>query len=196
MRAAAFRSLAWFARSDDNGASYDVVKPILDPGNKAQTIGNQIVVLPNGDLVMLFNLIRNVGDDQNRGFTAAVMRSTDKGDTWSGPIEIDRMITDGVTDPADGHAVRTGDLIPQIAVDNNSGALYVVWQDDRFTGEEQIAFSRSTDGGRTWSATRRISTVGGVNQAFTPTAGSRRTGTVAVQYYDFRFDNPASTPPA
>ena len=37
------------------------MKPILDPGNKAQTIGNQIVVLPNGDLVMLFNLIRNVG---------------------------------------------------------------------------------------------------------------------------------------
>jgi hypothetical protein len=60
-RAAAFRSLAWFARSDDNGASYDLVKPILDPGNKAQTIGNQIVVLPNGDLVMVFNLIRNVG---------------------------------------------------------------------------------------------------------------------------------------
>ena len=29
-RAAAFRSIAWFARSDDNGASYDVVKPIFD----------------------------------------------------------------------------------------------------------------------------------------------------------------------
>jgi hypothetical protein len=195
VRAAAFRSLAWFARSDDNGASYDVVKPILNPGNKAQTIGNQIVVLPNGDLVMLFNLIRNVGSPQNRGFTAAVMRSTDKGDTWSGPIRIDRMITDGVTDPADGHAVRTGDLIPQIAVDDNSGALYVVWQDDRFTGEEQIAFSRSTNGGRTWSATRRISTVGGVNQAFTATPRVASNGTVAVQYYDFRFDNPATTPP-
>ena len=194
-RAAAFRSIAWFARSDDNGASYDVVKPILDPGNKAQTIGNQIVVLPNGDLVMLFNLIRNVGANQNRGFTAAVMRSTDKGDTWSGPIEIDRMITDGVTDPADGHAVRTGDLIPQIAVDDNSGTLYVVWQDDRFTGEEQIAFSRSTDGGRSWSATRRISTVGGVNQAFNATPRVASNGTVAVQYYDFRFDNPATTPP-
>ena len=152
-RAAAFRSIAWFARSDDNGASYDVVKPVFNPGNKAQTIGNQIVVLPNGDLVMLFNLIRNVGANRNRGFTAAVMRSTDKGDTWSGPIAIDRMITDGVRDPADGHAVRTGDLIPQIAVDDDSGDLYVVWQDDRFTGQEQIAFSRSTNGGRSWSAT-------------------------------------------
>ena len=167
----------------------------LQPGQFAQTIGNQIVVLPNGDLVMLFNLIRNVGAPANRGFTAAVMRSTDKGDTWSGPIRIDRMITDGVTDPADGHAVRTGDLIPQIAVNDSSGALYVVWQDDRFTGEEQIAFSRSTDGGRTWSATRRISTVGGVNQAFTATPRVASNGTVAVQYYDFRFDNPATTPP-
>jgi hypothetical protein len=194
-RAAAFRSFAWFARSDDNGASYDVVKPILDPGNKAQTIGNQIVVLPNGDLVMLFNLIRNVGSPANRGFTAAVMRSTDKGDTWSAPIEIDRMITDGVTDPADGHAVRTGDLIPQIAVDDESGDLYVVWQDDRFTGEEQIAFSRSTNGGRSWSATSRISKVGGVNQAFTPTVRVADDGTVAVQHYDFRFDDPNTTPP-
>jgi hypothetical protein len=195
VRAAAFRSLAWFARSDDNGASYDVVKPILDPGNKAQTIGNQIVVLPNGDLVMVFNLIRNVGAGRDRGFTAAVMRSTDKGDTWSAPILIDRMITDGVRDPADGHAVRTGDLIPQIAVDDRNGNLYVVWQDDRFTGQEQIAFSRSTTGGRTWSATSRISKIGGVNQAFTATVRVADNGTVAVQHYDFRMDNPATTPP-
>ena len=194
-RTASFRSIAWFARSDDNGASYDVVKPVFDPGQFAQTIGNQIVVLPNGDLVMLFNLIRNVGAPANRGFTAAVMRSTDKGDTWSAPIRIDRMITDGVTDPADGHAVRTGDLIPQIAVDDDNGNLYVVWQDDRFTGEEQIAFSRSTDGGRSWSATRRISKVGGVNQAFTPTVRVADDGTVAVQHYDFRFDDPNTTPP-
>ena len=124
------------------------------------------------------------------------MRSTDKGDTWSGPIAIDRMITDGVTDPADGHAVRTGDLIPQIAVDDNSGALYVVWQDDRFTGQEQIAFSRSTNGGRIvvgdaphQHGRRRQP---GLHR---DRAGWPTNGTVAVQHYDFRFDNPASTPP-
>jgi hypothetical protein len=194
-RAAAFRSIAWFARSDDNGASYDVVKPIFNPGNKAQTIGNQIVVLPNGDLVMLFTLIRNVGANRDRGFTAAVMRSTDKGDTWSAPIAIDRMITDGVRDPADGHDVRTGDIIPQIAVDDSNGNLYVVWQDDRFTGQEQIAFSRSTNGGRSWSPASRISKVGGVNQAFTPTVRVADDGTVGVQHYDFRADDPNSTPP-
>jgi Neuraminidase (sialidase) len=186
--------VAWFARSEDGGESYEA-RPVFDPGQFNQTIGNQIVVLPNGDLVMVFNWIRNVRKRANRGFTAAVMRSTDRGDTWSRPIVIDRMLTDGVRDPADDHAVRTGDLIPQIAVDEESGDLYVVWQDDRFTGEEQIAFSRSTNGGRTWSPTERISKVGDENQAFTATPRVADDGTVAVQHYDFRFDDPDTTPP-
>ena len=159
-RAASFRSIAWFARSDDNGASYDVVKPIFDPGKNAQTIGNQIVVLPNGDLVMLFNLIRNVGAPANRGFTAAVMRSTDKGDTWSAPIRIDRMITDGVTDPADGHAVRTGDLIPQIAVDDETAT-------STWSGRTIASPARS----RSRSRGRRT-----VDDPGRPRAGSARSG--------------------
>ena len=193
-RSVAFKSVAWFARSEDGGASYEA-RPIFDPGRFNQTIGNEIVVLPNGDLVMLFNWIRNVRQRENRGFTAAVMRSTDRGDTWSRPIVIDRMVTDGVRDPADGHDVRTGDGIPQIAVDEASGDLYVVWQDDRFTGEEQVAFSSSTDGGRSWSPTERISTEGGVNQAFLPTPRVAGDGTVAVHHYDFRDDDPETTPP-
>jgi hypothetical protein len=109
------------------------------------------------------------------------------------------MRTAGVTDPDDGHAVRTGDLIPEIAVDNKSGSLYVVWQDSRFTGKEQVALSKSEDGGRTWGPTKRVSTVGGPNQAFTPmvrvadNGTATQDGTVAVQYYDFRNDS-AATP--
>lgn len=194
-RTFAFRSVAWFARSADNGASYEVVKPVYDPGNRNQTIGNQIVVLPNGDLVMVFNLIRNAQARKNRGFTAAVIRSTDNGDSWSRPILIDRMLTDGVRDPADDHEVRTGDLIPQIAVDDASGALYVVWQDDRFTGQEQVALAKSTDGGRTWGATQRVSKVGGANQAFTPSVRVADDGTVAVTHYDFRNDTGAAGAP-
>lgn len=189
-----FKSVAWFARSSDNGLSYTLVKPVFDPGQFNQTIGNEIVVLPNGDLVMLFNWIRNVRKRSERGFTAAVMRSTNKGATWSAPITINRMITDGVRDPRDGHDVRTGDLLPQMAVDRRSGALYVVWQDDRFTGQEQIAFSKSTNGGRSWTPARRISKTPNGKQAFTPVPQVADDGTVAVLHYDFRNDS-AATPP-
>jgi len=37
--------------------------------------------------------------------------------------------------------------------------------------------------------------VGGVNQAFNPTVRVADDGTVAVQHYDFRFDDPSTTPP-
>ena len=33
------------------------------------------------------------------------------------------------------------------------------------------------------------------HQAFTACSASRTIGTVAVQHYDFRFDDPATTPP-
>ena len=36
-------------------------------------------------------------------------------------------------DDGDGDPVRTGDIIPDIAVDPNSGQLYAVWQDKRFS---------------------------------------------------------------
>ena len=54
--------------------------------------------------------------------------------------------------------VRTGDIIPDFAVDRSSGALYAVWQDSRFSGgsHDDIAFSRSTDGGNTWSAPVKV----------------------------------------
>ena len=102
-----------------------------------------------------------------------------------------------MTDPEDGHAVRTGEDLPEIAVDNNTGSLYVVWQDSRFTGRDQVALSKSEDGGLSWSPTKQISTVGGTNQAFTPIVrvaddGDENTdGTVAVMYYDFRNNTSA-----
>jgi hypothetical protein len=60
---AAFRGPAWFARSTDGGVTWEAAKQIYDPGQNDQTIGNQMVVLPDGTLVDVFNEIRN----DNRG---------------------------------------------------------------------------------------------------------------------------------
>src|SRR5262249_19656458 len=45
---------AWFSRSTDGGKTWEQPRIILDPGANAYTLGNQIVVLPDGTLVDLF----------------------------------------------------------------------------------------------------------------------------------------------
>ena len=187
---AAFRGPAYFSRSTDNGDTYEKARPIFDPGQNDQTIGNQIVALGNGELVNVMTVFRNDNRTKARG-SIAVLRSTNKGSTWSGEIRVDRLGTVGVSDPDDGHAVRTGDIIPEISSDERDGNddVYVVWQDARFNGfqRDQVAFSRSEDGGRTWSTPVRIST-DNTTQAFTPQIKVDDDGNIGVVYYDFRND--------
>jgi len=88
-----------------------------------------------------------------------------------------------------GVPVRTSGVIATIAADPSTAALYVAWQDGRFSNgaREGIAFSRSLDGGLTWSAPEQINQVTDV-QAFTPAMAVSRDGRLAVTYYDFRKD--------
>jgi hypothetical protein len=67
--------------------------------------------------------------------------------------------------------------------------LVGAWQDSRFSGgvRDGIAFSRSTDGGSTWSAPVQINAFPAV-QALLPAAAVRDDGTVGVLYYDMRND--------
>jgi len=92
-----------------------------------------------------------------------------------------------VSDPNTGQAIRTGDIIPEPAIDPATGQLYVVWQDSRFNGGhfDEVALSTSTNGGATWSAPIRVNTPKG-RPAFTPMVRVNSTHVVAVTYYDFR----------
>jgi BNR repeat-like domain len=180
------------ARSVDNGKTWQPTKPIYDPGPDTQTIGNQIVVLPSGVVINLFTQI-----DQITGAAFfGIIRSTDKGQTWSQPFKIadDRSI--GASDPENGTAIRDGAGIGSIAV-GKKGELYATWADSRFSNgaRDGIAFSRSLDGGITWSAPTQINRVPGV-QAFTPIVHVRRDGTIGITHYDLRSNtaDPATLP--
>jgi len=183
---------AVFARTTDGGQSWEPTRSIYDPGLNNHTIGNQIVVLPNGDLVNLFSLFTNQ-DIENESTTAgpayvAIVRSTDKGQTWSQqPIIISTLQSVGVTDPETGEPLRTGDIIPDIAVDQRTGYLYVVWQDARFSGGKRdgIVFSKSTDGGFTWSTPVQVNRLPQV-PAFTGSVDVAINGAIGLTYYDFR----------
>jgi hypothetical protein len=179
------RSPTWFARTTDGGATWETAQPIFDPGANDGTVGNQIVVMPDGDLVNGYSLVK----DGVR--SVAVMRSTDKGASWAPQVVVGSHETVGVRDPTDGAFVRTGDIIPELASDERAGTdtVYMVWQDARFSGGQydQIAFSKSTNGGITWSVPKRISTAP-ATFAFTPAIRVDAAGSLGVTYYDFRND--------
>ena len=63
LNTAAFRGPTWFSRTTNGGSSWETARPIFDPGQNDQTIGNQIVALGNGDLVNVMTVFTN---DNNR----------------------------------------------------------------------------------------------------------------------------------
>jgi len=93
-----------------------------------------------------------------------------------------------------GAAIRTGDILPEAAIDPSSGQLYVVWQDARFNGGnfDEVALSTSRDGGATWSTPIRVNTPTG-KPAFTPAVQVDGDRKVAVTFYDFRNAQPGNT---
>jgi hypothetical protein len=217
--ALAFRGPTWFARSTNNGASWEPARKIFEPQpSRVQTIGNQIVVLPDGTLVDGFNYITGSnGQDIHRGDNAAVIFSSDQGTTWSSnPTIIANMGDVGVRDPEPVSClgdntpatpcllVRTGDILPDFAVDYSSGPtngdMYAVWQTHRTATVQQlgstlpvddtILLSRSTDGGHHWSTPVNVNHTTAGKQAFTASVHVSSNGDVAVTYYDFRNDAP------
>ena len=90
-----FFSDTWFARSTDGGVTWEPARSIFSPGRFQQTIGNQVEVLPDGTLINGFNRIQAVSNrHKQRGYNVEVIRSTDKGQTWSAPMHVDRLLVD------------------------------------------------------------------------------------------------------
>lgn len=181
----------WFSRSRNAGLSWEAARAIYDPGMDAQTISNQIVVLPgSGVLVNLFIGVRQASSQQAVS-TIEVLRSPDQGDTWPDHFVVDKAEFVGAVDPKNGKGIRSGTVVPSIAADPQSGALYVAWADARFSSFQRdgIALSRSTDGGATWSQQPvQVNQAAPATQAFTPVV-SAAGGSVAVTFYDLRNDD-------
>ncbi len=185
---------AWFSRTTNGGQSWEVARPIYDPGPDTQTISNQIVVLPDTTLVNAL-LVITQNSSRNPRATLAVLRSTDRGVSWSqAHISVAESQFVGVNDPKSGRAIRTGSVVPNIAVDRKSGVVYIAWEDARFSNlaRDGIALSKSLDGGLNWSAPVQVNGAPG-SPAFTPAVAVAADGTLGVTYYDLRNDSPVDS---
>ena len=175
---------AWMARNTDG--VWEPSRIIYDPGTDNQTISNIIAVLPDGTLIDVFYQIEMISSTGSPAYVA-VVRSEDHGDTWSPVIKIAPIVGARVQDDA-GVPVRTGGL-PTIAVDNDSGAVYVAWEDGSFTqgAVDAVAMSTSLDGGKTWSAPARVNQ-SATHDAFTPGLAAAN-GVLTLTYYDLRAND-------
>jgi hypothetical protein len=179
---------SYLAFTADGGSSWQSARSIYDPGPSAQTLGNQIVVLPGDVLLDVFTEINTQAGKPSA--TVRVIRSLDNGTSWSTPVTISDLQAVGTTNPANNAPVRDGSELVSVSVlppTAGAGPVYVVWQDSRFSmGKyDGIALVRSTDGGQTWSAPVQVNADTTV-QAFTPTVNVRADGVLAVTYFDLR----------
>jgi hypothetical protein len=194
-----------FVRSSDGGTTWEPTRSILQTPPGQFAYNTQVLVLPDGTLVNMFFVQFQKPNQPASSQNLQLMRSSDKGRTWSAPIPVTAMQTilrqdsSGFTltvDPDNGQLVRDTDN-PSFAVDRRTGNLYAVWEDGRFSNFQynEIAFSMSADGGFTWSAPIRINqtpaNISPLNrQSFYPTIAVNPNGTIGVTYYDFRLNTP------
>jgi hypothetical protein len=176
-----YRGTPMSSYTTDGGNTWSPPRAMTSANVYAQ--GNQIVVEPDGTLVDIQAvLFKGAGIQPNANATyMAVMRSTDGGRHWSSPSKIAPLGTVGVS--ADERPLRVGDYLPDLAVDPRSGALYATWADGLGGATNKIVLSRSTDGGRHWSAPTVVShhpTAQSFNHAVT----LGNDGELAVLYYD------------
>ena len=186
---------AYYARTTNGGASWETAKVLYDPGNDAQTVGNQVVVLSNGDVLNLFTQIDYGTPTTPDQASLRVARSADHGATWGSVVTIDSMHPVGARDPQSGQPIRDGSILGTIAVGPDD-TVWVAWQDARLDGpcigdcmgaHDRIFLASSANGGATWSAPIAVNGDPSV-AAFTPTLRVAGDGTIGLSYYDLRPD--------
>jgi hypothetical protein len=175
------------ARSTDGGDTWEAPRVVFDPGANAQTIGNQVAVLPGGALLNVFTQIDYGAASVPSGARVRIARSTDQGASWGAPVTIGELQSVGTDDPQTGQPIRDGGIIPAIAV-GPDGGVWVAWQDARFSGgaRDGIVLAHSADGGTSWSEPALVTDPDVA--AFTPALAVAADGTLGLTYYDQRDD--------
>ncbi|MGH2577290.1 MAG: hypothetical protein ACRDG9_06010, partial [Actinomycetota bacterium] len=153
-----FKGPIYFTRTTDGGDTWEPARKIYETGANKQTIGNQIVVRPQGQVFDFFSDLVN-GSNRRGGIGPTLLSyivSADRGETWSHPVSIDDQLPmtlfrqsstvdlEPVPCPdtlqTGACPIRGGDLIPDVAVDPANGKLYAVWMDARFSFLQTGAF--------------------------------------------------------
>jgi uncharacterized repeat protein (TIGR01451 family) len=179
-----FSSPIYFSRSTDGGATFSTPMEISDTSYSSNQ-GSIPAVGPNGEVyVVWYNY--NTG-----GQRMAV--SLDGGATFGTPFPVASV--NAIPSPLPGGNFRVNSF-PTQAIDQNTGNLYVAWN-DYVNGDADIYFVRSVDDGQNWSSPMRINDdpLGNDYHQFFPWLTVAPDGDVYIGWFDSRHDpDPYTTP--
>lgn len=184
-----------FVRSTDGGASYS--EPIVLSRAKFGFVqGSMPAVGPNGEVYVVWLAAESPLDR-----TLRIRRSDDGGVTFGPEVTITtiKSTRDVTAGSRCGRQALKGNIrtleLPAIAVDRSDGPtrghVYVVYQSDPDGDGADISdvfFTRSTDGGATWSPPVRLNDDQTTTDQWMPFVAVTREGTIGVMFYDRRFD--------
>jgi hypothetical protein len=199
-----------FARSTDHGVTFSTPKKVTPQPFSGHA--TDIAVAPDGTVYVAWRQFDT--DNPKVGDAIVIARSTDGGQSFAEPqvvrsiLPYDRfdrnLFGDEVVDCGDGffecvsqfvfHRTST---LPQIVADGQ-GTVFATWeelvsQNDngdtyRPDGQGTAVVSKSTDGGRTWSAPVRIDPTGAGHQWWPNIEFDRAKSVLVAIYYDSRED--------
>jgi hypothetical protein len=169
------------AYSTNGGATWSSIANVN--GSDANLQGSQPVFLPNGNLVIVY---WNFGSSGSPGERLEAVISSDGGVTFGTPKRIASATE--YNEPN----IRTGSFLPSAASDRTNGNLFVAYQ-ALLSGNPKIVFTKSNNGGTSWSPPIAISDNPAGSGVFNPAINVSPDGqTMTAIFYDHR-NNPGST---
>ena len=158
--------------SSNGGASFSTEMIVSDSDVNQGSIP---AVGPNGEVYVVWRDLVN-----NR---IKIAKSNNGGTSFSTPVVVANTVP--IPNPLPNTLFRTNSF-PALAVDPQSGNVYVAWSDYGNLNAD-ILFSRSTNGGQTFSGRVKINDDTTTSDQFFPWLASLN-GTVSAVFYDRRLD--------
>jgi hypothetical protein len=179
-----------FARSTDGGLTWSHIIRLSQSANNGAVGGRQGSLIRTGPDGTVYVFWEGAIDHHSEQLVAI---SRDGGDTFSRPMPV--AAVNDIPSPLGGSSFRDNSF-PSADVNQQTGALYVVWANEEGTKPTAlIKFTESDDGGLNWSTPRTVGGAVGAFNAFFPSVAASPDGSKIFVAWPAQTWKANGTPP-